>query len=238
MAFVPNVDGSDAARSELKKDLNALVWATINTLRPEEATELVVKLLKQAEEGKDYEVPDSVLGFLPATQLHLKMLRVYCQRVLKLKASTNGLVANGRVLGPFEHGEVFDSEDFGLLEKFISLQYTDKIRKALKEASVDGEDIEVSSDTIFRLVAILVPRQQSKSRFNIPTELQEHHTVVKLPPKSNDLPFFEIVAVLDPASRGAQKLSSLLILLRNVVNCNMRLVLCAVDRHSDMPVKT
>lgn len=238
VAFVPNVDGSDAARSQLKKDLNALVWATINTLRPEEATELVVKLLKQAEEGKDYEVPDSVLGFLPATQLHLKMLRVYCQRVLKLKASTNGLVANGRVLGPFEHGEVFDSEDFGLLEKFISLQYTDKIRKALKEASVDGEDIEVSSDTIFRLVAILVPRQQSKSRFNIPTELQEHHTVVKLPPKSNDLPFFEIVAVLDPASRGAQKLSSLLILLRNVVNCNMRLVLCAVDRHSDMPVKT
>lgn len=222
----------------MKNDLNTLVWATINTLQPDEATELVINLLKEAEKEEDYKVPESVLGFLPATQLHLKMLRVYCQRVLKLKTSTRALVANGRVLGPFDNDESFDTEDFSLLEKFINLQYTDKIRKALKEASGDGEDIEISSDTVFRLVSILVPRQQSKSRFNIPTEIQEHHTVVKLPPKSNELPFFEIVAVLDPASRGAQKLSSLLILLRSVVNCNMRLILCAVDKHSDMPVKT
>ncbi|XP_065075789.1 UDP-glucose:glycoprotein glucosyltransferase [Ochlerotatus camptorhynchus] len=238
VAFIPNVDGTAAVRSELRKDLNALVWATINTLQPDEATEVVINLLKQAEEGNDFEVPDPVFGFIPATQLHLKMLRVYCQRVLKMKASLSALVANGRILGTFDQDEVFDSEDFGLLEKFINLQYTDKIRQALKEASVDEDDVEITSDTVFKLVAILVPRQQSKSRFNIPAEIQENHTVVRLPPKSKDLPFFEVVAVLDPASRGAQKLSSLLILLRNVINCNMRLILCAVDRHSDMPVKT
>lgn len=39
------------------------------------------------------------------------------------------------------------------------------------------------------------------------------------------------------ASRGAQKLAPILILLRNVVNCNMRVALAAVDKHSDMPVK-
>lgn len=39
------------------------------------------------------------------------------------------------------------------------------------------------------------------------------------------------------ASRGAQKLAPILILLRNVINCNMRVVMCAVDKHSDMPVK-
>lgn len=238
VAFIPNSDGTDATRSEMKKDLNTLVWAIINTLQPEEATDLVMNLLKRNEEGQEYEVPESVLGFLPATQIHLKMLRVYCQRVLKMKAAQSGLVANGRVFGPFDSGEYFDSEDFGLLDKFINLQYTDKIRGALKDANSDGEDVEVSSDTIFKLVSILVPRQQSKSRFTIPAEIEENYTVVKLPPKSNDLPFFEVVAVLDPASRGAQKLSSLLILLRNVINCNMKLILCAVDRHSDMPVKT
>lgn len=238
VAFIPNCDGADASRSEAKKDLNALAWAAINTLQPDEATELILNLLKLADEEKRYDVPESVSGFLPATQIHLKMLRVYCQRVLKMKASKNGLVANGRVLGPFDEEEYFDSEDFGLLEKFINLQYTDKIRRALKEASSDEDNVEVTSDTIFKLVSILVPRQQSKSRFAIPSEIQDNHTVVKLPPKSNDLPFFEIVAVLDPASRGAQKLSSLLVLLRNVINCHVTLILCAVDRHSDMPVKT
>lgn len=39
------------------------------------------------------------------------------------------------------------------------------------------------------------------------------------------------------ASRGAQKLAPILILLRDVVNCNMRVVLSAVEKHSDMPVK-
>ncbi|XP_058455757.1 UDP-glucose:glycoprotein glucosyltransferase [Malaya genurostris] len=238
VAFIPNVDGSNFARAELKNNLNALVWATINTLPAEEATDLVIKLLEQTDNGQKYQVPEAVLDFLPATQTHLKMLRVYCQRVLKMKASVNSLVANGRVFGPFDIDEYFASEDFGLLEKFFSMQYTDKIKLALKEASIDGNDFSISSDTIFKLVSILVPRQQSKSRFTIPTEIEENHTVVKLVPKSSELPHFDIVAVLDPASRGAQKLSSLLILLRNVVNCSMKLILCAVDRHSDMPVKT
>lgn len=39
------------------------------------------------------------------------------------------------------------------------------------------------------------------------------------------------------ASRGAQKLAPILILLRNVINCNMRVVLSVVEKHSDMPVK-
>lgn len=39
------------------------------------------------------------------------------------------------------------------------------------------------------------------------------------------------------ASRGAQKLAPILILLRNVVNCNMRVILSVVEKHSDMPVK-
>lgn len=54
------------------------------------------------------------------------------------------------------------------------------------------------------------------------------------------MPFFRICLTLFifiAASRGAQKLAPILILLRNVVNCNMRVVLCTIDKHSDMPVK-
>ncbi|XP_058056103.1 UDP-glucose:glycoprotein glucosyltransferase [Anopheles bellator] len=242
VAFIPNVDGQDAARSELKKDLNALVWATINTLEADETYNIVMKLLEATEAGTDPSevVADSVLGFLPATQMHLKMLRVYCQRVLKLRASASTIMANGRLLGVFETDEYFETEDYGLLDSFNGLQYTDKIRTALKQASLSDQDDAppMSSDTIMKLVSILVPRQQSKSRYTIPSDVQESRTVVQLSPKRADQPFFEIVAVLDPASRGAQKLSSLLLLLRDVVNCQMKIFLCAIDKHSDMPVKT
>uniref|UniRef100_A0A182RZF1 UDP-glucose:glycoprotein glucosyltransferase n=1 Tax=Anopheles funestus TaxID=62324 RepID=A0A182RZF1_ANOFN len=243
VAFIPNVDGKDAIRSELKKDLNSLVWATINTLEADESYDLVMKLFEAYETDPGNvasTVPDSVIGFLPATQMHLKMLRVYCQRVLKLKASAGTVMANGRLLGVFEADEFFDTEDFGLLESFNALQYTDKIRAAMKLASLSEADDTpaITSDTIMKLVSILVPRQQSKSRYTIPTEIQDNHTVVKLSPKRTDQPFFEIVAVLDPASRGAQKLSSLLLLLRDVVNCQMKIFFCAIDKHSDMPVKT
>ncbi|XP_052863855.1 UDP-glucose:glycoprotein glucosyltransferase [Anopheles cruzii] len=242
VAFIPNVDGQDAARSELKKDLNALVWATINTLEADETYNVVMKLLEATEASTDPSevVAESVLGFLPATQIHLKMLRVYCQRVLKLRASAGTIMANGRLLGVFETDEYFETEDYGLLDSFNGLQYTDKIRTALKQASLSDQDDAppMSSDTIMKLVSILVPRQQSKSRYTIPSDVQESRTVVQLSPKRADQPFFEIVAVLDPASRGAQKLSSLLLLLRDVVNCHMKIFLCAIDKHSDMPVKT
>nr|XP_040218313.2 UDP-glucose:glycoprotein glucosyltransferase [Anopheles coluzzii] len=243
VAFIPNVDGTDAVRSELKKDLNALVWATINTLEADESYDQVMKLFEAYESDPSTvssSVPDSVLGFLPATQMHLKMLRVYCQRVLKLKASASTVMANGRLLGLFDKDEFFDTEDFGLLQSFNALQYTDKIRTAMKQASQgDADDTPtMTSDTVMKLVSILVPRQQSKSRYTIPSDVQDSRTVVKLAPKRTDQPFFEIVAVLDPASRGAQKLSSLLLLLRDVVNCQMKMFFCAIDKHSDMPVKT
>jgi UDP-glucose:glycoprotein glucosyltransferase len=99
------------------------------------------------------------------------------------------------------------------------------------------EDITLNSDVLMKLIILLVPRQQSKSRFQIPTELQENHTVVNLPAKSENSPYFNIAAVLDPASKGAQKLAPVLILLRSVINCNLKLILCAIDKHSDMPVK-
>lgn len=165
----------------------------------------------------------------------MKLLRSYCQRVLGLRSSEKLVVVNGKILGPLRENEVFSVDDYNLIEKISGHHYGDKIRNILKQNI--NEEISINSDVVLKLISILVPRQQSKSRFSIPNELKEDHTVVKLLPKFEKLPYFEIVAVLDPATRGAQKLAPLLIMLRNVVNCQLKVVLCAVDKHSDMPVK-
>lgn len=217
-----------------KDNLNRLALAASQTLDAVEATNVVLKWLENRK-TKAKDIPTPVKELISSTELHLKMLRVYCARVLKLKTSENVVISNGNVIGPLDENEVFTTDDYGLIERFSSHSYSDKIKKMLQTS--ENEDLVIDSDTILKLFTILVPRQQSRTRFAIPTDIQDHYTAVKLPHKSANVPFFEIFAVLDPASRGAQKLAPILILLRNIVNCNMRVLLCAVDKHSDMPVK-
>lgn len=217
-----------------KDNLNRLVLAASQSLDGIEATNIVLKWLENRK-TKVKDIPAPVKELLSATELHLKMLRVYCARVLKLKTSENAVISNGNVIGPLDVNEVFTTDDYGLIERFSSHTYSDKIKKMLQ--SSENEDLSIDSDTILKLFTILVPRQQSRTRFAIPTDIQDHYTAVKLQHKSANVPYFEIFAVLDPASRGAQKLAPILILLRNIINCNMRVLLCAVDKHSDMPVK-
>lgn len=214
--------------------MNRLVLAASQSLDGVEATNVVLKWLENRG-SKVTDIPTPVKELLSATELHLKMLRVYCARVLKLKASENSVIANGNIIGPLDENESFTTDDFGLIERFSSHAYSDKIKKMLQ--GTQNEDLNVSSDIVLKLFTILVPRQQSRTRFAIPSDIQDNYTAVKLPHKTPNVPFFEIFAVLDPASRGAQKLAPILILLRNIVNCNMRVLLCAVDKHSDMPVK-
>lgn len=68
------------------------------------------------------------------------MLRVYSQRVLKLKEGQRAVVANGRVLGPLEDNEEFTVDDFNLLERFSSSVYLDGITKALTKNDDDDND--------------------------------------------------------------------------------------------------
>lgn len=233
VAFIPNTEGASVSN---KDNLNRLVLAASQSLDGIEATNTVLKWLENRK-TKAKDIPKPVKELLSATELHLKILRVYCARVLKLKNSENAVISNGNIIGPLEENEVFTTDDYGLIERFSSHTYSDKIKKMLQTSDGDGGELNIDSDTILKLITILVPRQQSRTRFAIPTDIQDHYTAVKLPQKNSNVPYFEVFAVLDPASRGAQKLAPILILLRNIINCNMRVLLCAVDKHSDMPVK-
>lgn len=233
VAFIPNVEGKSVGD---KHNLNRLVWAATQSLDGLEATSNVLNWLENPSNVAKLNIPSAVTDLLSATELHMKMLRVYCQRALHLSAGQHAVLANGHIIGPLAETESFTTDDFGLVERFANHQYGDKIRETLQKSG-DSTELDVNSDDILRLIAILVPRQQSKSRFSIPAELKDEHSVVKLAPKQSNLPYFDIVAVLDPASKGAQKLAPILILLRQIINCNMRVFMAAVDKHSDMPVK-
>lgn len=62
-------------------------------------------------------------------------------------------------------------------------------------------------------------------------------SVIKLPAKKKDEPVFEINVIVDPVSRGAQKVGSIISVLSQVINTNINVYLNCVDKNSDMPVK-
>lgn len=84
-----------------------------------------------------------IASHVEAQELSLKMLRVYCQRVLGFKAGERGVVANGRILGPFDNDENFTVEDFSLLERFSSSTYLEKINAALENNSDEDEGTRI-----------------------------------------------------------------------------------------------
>ncbi|CAH0557003.1 unnamed protein product [Brassicogethes aeneus] len=235
VSFLPNVDGGK------KHLLNKVVLAAQQELTPEKATNYVITLLsdddavKKLEEGKDLSYPSEISSKIESQELNLKMLRVYCARVLNMKDSRRAVIANGRVLGPLDDDEDFSTEDFGLLERFSSASYVDKITEAIQKDAEEEED--VTSDTFLKMVSLLVSKTQSKSRFDINYSGTEH-SVIKIPAKNPDQVAFDLVAIVDPVSRGAQKLGPILQALHEVLNCNIRVFLNSVEKNSDMPVKS
>lgn len=205
VAFIPNTEGLKVAD---KKNLNRLVWSAMNTLAENEATSVVLKWLEQ--EPSERVIPSAVNDIISESELHLKMIRVYVQRALQMKSSQGAVIANGKIFGPFKANEVFTVDDFALLERLSNFQHAEKIKPILKKYESDDESGgEATSDSnlILRLIALLVPRQQSRSRFTIPKDVQDTHTVVKLPPKSNGVPYFDIFVALDPGECGTPRTS-------------------------------
>lgn len=89
-----------------------------------------------------------------------------------------------------------------------------------------------------QVISILASRSDSRIRFNIPIKPSDQVlSSVVLMPKSPSLPAFDIVAIVDPVSKGAQKIGPILTVLHQTVNSNIRLYLNCVEKNSDLPLK-
>ncbi|CAH1102652.1 unnamed protein product [Psylliodes chrysocephalus] len=235
VSFLPNVNGGKDNK------LNKIVLTALQELTADKALSYVISLLRgdaaaqQLERGEDLDIPSELSSKLNSQELNLKMLRVYSQRVLRLKEGQRAVVANGRVLGPLDDNEGFTLEDFNLLERYSSSSYLEKITAALDKTSDEEEDI--TSNSFMKIVSILIARSQPKSRFDI-VFFGDEHSVIKIPAVHPDRVAFDIAAIVDPVSRGAQKLGPILQVLHEVLNCNIRVFLNSVEKNSDMPVKS
>ncbi|GAB6021676.1 hypothetical protein CHUAL_004257 [Chamberlinius hualienensis] len=166
----------------------------------------------------------------------LSLHSIYCNEVLDFQKGQNGLVVNGKILGPFDPDEAFTAEDFSLLERHSLTTFGNKIQEVFSNLIHEGEQDSVS-DLAFRVSALILGRPATRVRHKFKYH-DDKHSVVKIPAQDPNSPSFNITAIVDPTSRGAQKLSHILIVLQDILNCHISVFLNAPEKVSEMPLKT
>ncbi|XP_038243099.1 UDP-glucose:glycoprotein glucosyltransferase 2 isoform X1 [Dermochelys coriacea] len=187
----------------------------------------IKKLLVPGMDDSTFEKKYNTLG-TDIIQTH----QMFCQEVLKLLPGQMAVVSNGRVLGPLDENEFF-TEDFHLLEKITFSTSAEKIKSVVREMGISSKH---GSDLIMKVDALLSSLPKTVIRQNIEF-LKEQHSIVKIDPQQNE-PFYDVVAIVDPLTREAQKMAHLLIVLGDIVNMKLRLFMNSRSKLSEVPLKS
>merc|ERR1712168_1001281 len=85
-------------------------------------------------------------------------------------------------------------------------------------------------------VASALSQREDKSRVEL-SYRADTHSVVKIPPRSENTIAYNVIAVLDPLSKSAQKLVPILQVLHGSFNIDLKIFLNPKGKHSELPVK-
>ncbi|ELU12397.1 hypothetical protein CAPTEDRAFT_227323 [Capitella teleta] len=159
--------------------------------------------------------------------------RLFCEKAVEMKPGQIAVIANGRVLGPLTADENFIQADFALLEKFTHQQSAGKIHDKIKKLQLDQQD---ASDLTMKADALLSSVPQKESRKEVKFKA-EKHSVLKISALS-DGPAYEVVVVMDPTTRAAQKYTPLIEVLQQVTNVDIKIFFNCREKLSEMPLKS
>uniref|UniRef100_A0A674F3B3 UDP-glucose ceramide glucosyltransferase-like 1 n=1 Tax=Salmo trutta TaxID=8032 RepID=A0A674F3B3_SALTR len=235
---------SGGVPSEDSTVLYRAVWAALLTQKNKAAVEFVQKILKEETLGLTLLVFHLFsLGGMNADAFEKKFntmevdfirsQQLFCRDVLKLHTGQRAVVSNGRILGPFEDEEEFNVEDFHLLEKITLSTTAEKVKARIKQMGIKGKQ---ASDLVMKVDALLAaaPKGEGRRDFRF---VKDEHSVLHFAPREDEV-FYDVVAIVDPVTRDAQKMSPLLIVLSQVVNVKLQVFMNCRAKLSDMPLKS
>ncbi|CAN7998165.1 unnamed protein product, partial [Ixodes pacificus] len=144
------------AEGRQERSVNRAVWTALESLPSDEAASFIRKLLKE----KNYD--DFLAGkraaeeFLPPNskpEAFKKALEdcdgaflgwhsSFARLALKLGPTEQAVVINGRVIGPLEDGEEFNSDDFNLMERYSMSTYGTKIKEVIAEEGAEPSELD------------------------------------------------------------------------------------------------
>lgn len=220
------IDNPSGKPSGVNTVLYRAIWASLLTQKYKAAAEFAHKLLKeesiqllqQGTKMKDLLIQGMAEDAFEKkfNTLEVDLIRsqqLFCRDVLKLSPGQRAVISNGRILGPFEEQEEFTVEDFHLLEKITLSGSAEKVKAKVKQMGMKPKH---ASDLVMKVDALLTAAPKGEVRRDVDF-LRDSHSVLRLSPRENEV-FYDVVAIVDPLTRQAQKMSPLLI-----VSCILRL---------------
>uniref|UniRef100_A0A3Q3WAW8 Uncharacterized protein n=1 Tax=Mola mola TaxID=94237 RepID=A0A3Q3WAW8_MOLML len=213
------------------------IWAAMQTQSANNAKNFITKLAKEetaAALGKGVDIGEFAVGgmdmalFKDAYEGHkfnfLRSHIAYCGDVLKLKKGQKAVISNGRIIGPLEEEEVFNQDDFLLLENIILKTSGERIKSKVQQFGTEEDRYFVWHQYNFFM--------KIDGLLSVPATF-----AVKIRPKEGQM-YFDVVAVVDPVTRDAQKLAPLLLVLKKLVNVNLRIFMNCQSKLSEIPLKS
>uniref|UniRef100_A0A8C9US22 UDP-glucose:glycoprotein glucosyltransferase 1 n=1 Tax=Spermophilus dauricus TaxID=99837 RepID=A0A8C9US22_SPEDA len=226
--------------------ISRAIWAALQTQTSNSAKNFITKMAKEetAEAlaigadigefsvgGMDFSLFKEV--FESSKMDFILSHAVYCRDVLKLKKGQRAVISNGRIIGPLEDSELFNQDDFHLLENIILKTSGQKIKSHIQQLRVEED---VASDLVMKVDALLSAQPKGDARIEY-RFFEDRHSAIKLRPKEGET-YFDVMAVVDPVTREAQRLAPLLLVLTQLINMNLRIFMNCQSKLSDMPLKS
>uniref|UniRef100_A0A3Q2Y4X5 UDP-glucose ceramide glucosyltransferase-like 1 n=1 Tax=Hippocampus comes TaxID=109280 RepID=A0A3Q2Y4X5_HIPCM len=238
------MDNPSGRPSEDNTAVYRAIWASILTQKNKSAVEFVQKLAREESyqlllqgtkmkdlllQGMNTDAFEKKFNTLEVDFIRSQQL--FCRDVLKLSPGQRAVISNGRILGPLDEQEEFTAEDFQLLDKITRSSSAEKVKAQVKLMGMKPK----GSNLVMKVDALLAAAPKAEIRRDVKF-LKESHSVLQLSPRENEV-FFDVVAIVDPLTRAAQKMSPLLIVLSQVVNLRLRLFMNCRAKLSEMPLK-
>uniref|UniRef100_A0A1I7TWE2 UDP-glucose:glycoprotein glucosyltransferase n=1 Tax=Caenorhabditis tropicalis TaxID=1561998 RepID=A0A1I7TWE2_9PELO len=155
--------------------------------------------------------------------------------LLDISAGDRVVVGNALQVGPLDKDEHFEAADFKLLESMLLSRGADVIASHLTKWEYNAAN-GAGSNVAFS-IAGLVGRHASSQKRTWVSIKGDEHSVVTLPADEVNRPAVDVLAVVDPLTLEAQKLGTILQLIKKVTNCDIKLIMNPKDKHSELPLK-
>ncbi|XP_058471290.1 UDP-glucose:glycoprotein glucosyltransferase 1 isoform X1 [Solea solea] len=222
------------------------IWAAMQTQSANNAKNFITKMAKEETATalqKGVDIGEFAVGGMDVSLFKsayeenkfdvLLSHAAYCRDVLKLKKGQRAVISNGRIIGPLEDEEVFNQDDFLLLENIILKTSGERIKSKVQQFGIEEDR---ASDLVMKVDALLSsqPKGEARAEYDF---ADDRYSAVKIRPKEGDV-YFDVVAVVDPVTRDAQKLAPLLVVLRQLINVNMRVFMNCQSKLSEIPLKS
>ncbi|XP_062950873.1 UDP-glucose:glycoprotein glucosyltransferase 1 isoform X2 [Cynocephalus volans] len=154
--------------------ISRAIWAALQTQTSNSAKNFITKMAKEETAqalaagadigefsvgGMDFSLFKEV--FESSKMDFILSHAVYCRDVLKLKKGQRAVISNGRIIGPLEDSELFNQDDFHLLENIILKTSGQKIKSHIQQLRVEED---VASDLVMKVDALLSAQPKGDTR--------------------------------------------------------------------------